>query len=92
MGEEFRALSQNWRAAVQGGDLHPITRAAFAYHLWRSLGLSGFEGVIEPSVIAAKIGAADQTNLPFLPLALAGVQGLMTGGRLSANWIFGIKV
>ncbi len=80
VGEEFRALSQRWLEMVRGADLHPITRAAFAYHLWRGLGLSGFEGVIEPSVIAARIGAADQTHLPFLPLALSGIQGLMAGG------------
>ncbi|MEE9387807.1 MAG: helix-turn-helix domain-containing protein, partial [Paracoccaceae bacterium] len=98
VGEEFRALSQRWLDMVQSADLHPITRSAFAYHLWRGLGLSGFDGVIEPSVIAARIAAAppgtasppgaantqknvtDQVHLPFLPLALSGVQGLMAGG------------
>ena len=93
VGEEFRALSQRWLDMVQSADLHPITRSAFAYHLWRGLGLSGFEGVIEPSVIAAKVAAANQTHLPFLPLALSGVQGLMAGGappRKLELWYDGI--
>ena len=93
VGEEFRALTAHWQGAVQGGDLHPITRAAFAYHLWRGLGLSGFEGVIEPAVIAARIGVADQAHLPFLPLAIAGVQPLMAGGapeRRLALWYIGV--
>ncbi len=106
VGEEFQSLTDRWRAAVQGGDLHPLTRSAFGFHLWRGLGLSGFEGVIEPSVIAAKIAvnpqwaaappgvAADQTHLPFLPLALSGVQGLMAGGappRKLALWYTGVS-
>ncbi len=93
VGEEFRALSEHWQSAVQGADLHPITRAAFAYHLWRGLGLSGSDAVIEPSVIAARIAAADQTHLPFLPLAIAGVQGLTAGGaplRKLALWYKGV--
>lgn len=86
VGEEFQSLSDRWRDAVQGADLHPVTRAAFGFHLWRGLGLSGFDGVIEPSIITAKLaatpnrGVADQVHLPFVPLAMAGVQGLMAGG------------
>ncbi|MEE9389303.1 MAG: helix-turn-helix domain-containing protein [Paracoccaceae bacterium] len=93
VGEEFRALSQRWLDMVQRADLHPITRAAFAYHLWRGLGLSGFEGVIEPSIIAAKMASTDQVHLPFLPLALSGVQGLMASGvppRKLELWYDGI--
>jgi len=85
VGEEFRALSNHWRAAVIAADLHPITRAAFAYHLWRKLELSGPEGVLEPATIAERIGAGGQSALSFMPVALAGVRGLMAAGPPEAR-------
>ncbi len=80
VGEEFAALAQRWQEAVASADLHPISRAAFAFYLWRALGLSSPEAVIEPALLAARIGAEGLRNLPFLPLANAGLGGLVASG------------
>ncbi len=85
VGQEWRALLQEWQAAVNGADLHPISRAALAFHLWRQLGLSGGESVHEPALLAARIGAEGLHNLPFLPLAMAGVGGLQISGPPGAR-------
>lgn len=79
VGEEFCALADRWMAKMEAADLHPITSGAFAYHLWRTLGLSGFDAVIEPAVIAARISGAGGV-LPFLPLAGTGPQVLFASG------------
>ena len=42
-------------------------RAAAGFHLWRTEGLGA--DVLEPAVIAARIGGAEGRALPFLPLA-----------------------
>ncbi len=94
VGQEFHALADTWRMAVQGADLHPISRAAFGFHLWRGLGLSGFEGMIEPAVVAARIGGLNHRALPFLPFASAGVQALTAGGAPEAKlalWYRGVS-
>ena len=85
VGEEWRALLQHWQETVSGADLHPISRAAFAFHLWRQLGLSGAEAVYEPALLAAKIGADGQHDLPFMPLAMAGVGGMQMSGAPEAR-------
>lgn len=79
-GEEFRALALRWQSQVANADLHPISRAAFAFHLWRTLGLCDHEAVIEPALLAGAIGAEGLHNLPFLPLANAGLRGLVVSG------------
>ncbi len=45
----------------------PLVRAAAAFPLWRAEGLGA--DVLEPAVIAARIGGAGGRTLPFLPLA-----------------------
>ncbi len=79
-GEEWRALLEHWRREVTGADLHPIGRAAMAFHMWRGLGLGGSETMLEPAILAARIGARGLRFLPFLPLALAGLGGLEARG------------
>ncbi len=80
LGEEFAALAHRWREEIARGDLHPITRACQAWHLWRQLGLSGPEAVIEPAVAAARIGARGLCALSFMPIAFATGRAL-TGPR-----------
>ena len=65
---------------IARADLHPISRAAMAFHLWRGLGLGGPEAMLEPAMLAARIGARGLRFLPFLPLALAGLAGLDAHG------------
>lgn len=47
----------------------PIVRAAWAFFAWRAAGLSA--GLLEPAVIAGRLGGADLRTLPFLPLGQA---------------------
>ena len=68
VGPEFSALSDHWRATVQGlQDVHPLTRAGVAYALWRASGITPFEERLEPAVAALLIGTDELA--PFLPLA-----------------------
>ena len=57
-----------WQAG-QGAlaDALPLVRAAATFYLWRAEGLAA--DVLEPAVIAARIGGAGGRALPFLPLA-----------------------
>ena len=57
-----------WQAG-QGtlADALPLVRAAAGFHLWRADGLGA--DVLEPAVIAARIGGFEGRALPFLPLA-----------------------
>ena len=45
----------------------PLVRAAWGFAAWRAAGLSA--GVLEPAVIAARLGGAEGRGLGFLPLA-----------------------
>ena len=56
----------------------PLVRAAAAFHLWRAEGL-GAE-VLEPAVLAARIGGSEGRALPFLPLARATAPYAAGGG------------
>lgn len=75
------------------GALHPVTRGAALFHLWRALDerpdhLRG----LEAAVLAARLAAGQGRALPFLPLALTGFGGLSVSGTLErrlAGWIVG---
>ncbi len=67
-GPELAALSDRWTAgvaALQG--CHPLTRAGFAFALWRGLGVTPFDELLEPSVMAMLVGSHGLA--PFLPLS-----------------------
>lgn len=67
VGPELDALSDHWRAAVLGlGDVHPLTRAAFAHARWQATGMTPFGEGLEPAVAAMLIGADGLA--PFVPL------------------------
>ena len=71
VGESFDALVGDW-ADVQFdvADAHALTRAGVALFSWRVFGLSGPGDVLEPAVVAARIGAEEgRGGLSFLPIA-----------------------
>jgi len=81
-GEEFAALETLfWAQLSELHASHPITRAAFSWHLWQQMGLSGETAWIEGAVVAAKIGARtmvgqhNRRSAGFLPLAIAQNHG-----------------
>lgn len=95
LGSEFAALADHWSATVQqGAGLHPLTRAALSWHLWRGVGLSGDTALIEGAVVAARIGVAGlRGGLLALPLGLAGPSALRSGGAARdrlADWYKGV--
>lgn len=71
-GAEFERLAGEWAAALESlAPLHPLSRAAAAFYLWRRLSLSGGDDVIEAAVAAARLGAEDTRGAAgFVPLAL----------------------
>jgi hypothetical protein len=82
-----------WCAAVATlAETHPLTRAAAGFHLWRGFALSPPERVLEPAVMAARIGAAmAQGGLAAIPLAFGNPRAVPAPGgdaaaRLSA-WL-----
>ncbi len=86
-----------WRDALaEGAGLHPLTRAARAWHDWRHEGLSGDGPPVEGALAAARIGAEALRpgGLGFVPVALAGPGALRPQGdapaRLAA-WIAGVE-
>ena len=78
----------------QAADLHPITRAAIGFHLWRLAGLGQHGDRMEAAVAAARIAACEGRGAVFAPLAMGGAGGLRAGGspfeRL-ARWLDGIE-
>ena len=63
-----------------GGDLHPLTRAAIGYQFWKFLELSRGTDMIEPAVVAARLGAAGCEALPFVPIATRNRRALQNLG------------
>jgi len=63
-----------------GGDLHPFTQAAIGYQFWKFLELSRGIDMIEPAVIAARLGAAGLEALPFVPIATRNRRALQNLG------------
>lgn len=80
LGAEFAALEDRfWSALSDLADSHPITRGAYAWHLWHQLDLSGEVARIEGAVAAAKIGAGTprgaRAGAGFLPFAGTAMTG-----------------
>ncbi|WP_118134975.1 helix-turn-helix domain-containing protein [Oceanicella sp. SM1341] len=96
VGPAFDGLAEDWRAVLERGEaLHPISRAGCAFAAWRSFGLSGAGAVLEPAVVAARLGGGEGRALTFLPLAIGERNALRAGGgspeeRL-AGWYRGIE-
>lgn len=63
-----------------GADLHPLTRAALGYQFWKVLELSRGTDMIEPAVIAARLGATGCSALPFVPIATRNRRALQNLG------------
>lgn len=97
MGAEFDALVRDWRAELDtGGDLHPLVRAALAWHGWRRRGLSGESALLEGAVMAARLGAGALRpgGLGFVPMAMGSGGALISGGEVPdrlAAWLRGIE-
>ncbi len=73
VGAAFAAASADWQAHLEAaGDLHPLTRAAFALSLWRMFELSAPGEALEGLVVAARLAASDARALRFVPTALGG--------------------
>lgn len=98
-GGTFQALADHWAAKLHAAQvLHPFTRAALGWQLWRSLELSGDDGLEEGATAAAILGAeAGRGGAGFVPLALAGQAGArayQSGGdaesRLAA-WLSAVE-
>jgi hypothetical protein len=72
----------DWAGVLQEAqDLHPISRAALAWHVWTTLEVAGPTARVEGAVAAARTGVgADRTGGRFLPVALAGAGGYLAGG------------
>lgn len=71
-----------WQAVVMAtGNLHPILRACFAFHLWPLAGIGAEGDRLEGAVIAARMAADDgQGGALFAPLAMGAPGGLRGGG------------
>lgn len=83
----------DWSGALDElAGTHPLTRAAAGFHLWRGFALSPPERVLEPAVMAARIGAGlAQGGLAAIPLAFGNPRAVPDRGgdaaaRLSA-WL-----
>lgn len=79
---------------ADAAELHPITRACLGFHLWSLAGLGQYGDRMEAAVTAARIAASDGKGAIFAPLAMAGAEGLRSGGlpadRL-ARWLHGME-
>lgn len=93
-GPEGMALSDliaTWADQMAGAEaLHPISRAAVAFHIWGIVGLSGAvigaAAVMESAVVAARLAAIEAAGgALFLPLALGGTAALRSGGDPAAR-------
>jgi len=81
LGSLFIHELETWINILRGGnDLHPLTRAAIGYQFWKFLELSRGTDMIEPAVIAAKIGTAGCEALPFIPIAIRNRRALQNLG------------
>ena len=70
LGPLFVHELDTWIGILRGGsDLHPLTCAAIGYQFWKFLELSRSTDMIEPAVIAARLGADGLDALPFVPIA-----------------------
>ena len=81
LGPLFVHELDTWIDILRGGpDLHPLTRAAIGYQFWKFLELARGTDMIEPAVIAARLGAGGLEALPFVPLATRNRRALQNLG------------
>ena len=93
--ESFADRAGGWLGLMaDAAELHPITRACLGFHLWSLAGLGQYGDRMEAAVTAARIAASDGKGAIFAPLAMAGAEGLRSGGlpadRL-ARWLHGME-
>jgi len=81
LGPLFVHELDTWIDILRGGaDLHPLTRAAIGYQFWKFLELSRCTDMIEPAVMAARLGAGGLQALPFVPIATRNRRALQNLG------------
>lgn len=81
LGPLFVHELDTWIGILRGGaDLHPLTRAAIGYQFWKFLELSRGTDMIEPAVIATRLGAVGCEALPFVPIAIRNRRALQNLG------------
>ena len=79
--ESFADRAGGWLGLMaDAAELHPITRACLGFHLWSLAGLGQYGDRMEAAVTAARIAASDGKGAIFAPLAMAGAEGLRSGG------------
>lgn len=68
VGDVLDTLCADWSYAMTTlrDQMHPLTRAAFGFALWRSMGITPWDEHLEPTLAAMRIGALRQA--PFLPM------------------------
>lgn len=81
LGPLFVHELDTWIGILRGGaDLHPLTRAAIGYQFWKFLELARSTDMIEPAVIAARLGATGCEVLPFVPIVTRNRRALQNLG------------
>ncbi|MEM7237339.1 MAG: hypothetical protein AAF501_05885, partial [Pseudomonadota bacterium] len=78
----------DWRATLAAATgLHPLSRAAMAFHLWRGFALSPPGELLEAAVAAARIGVPDpgEPGLTGLTVAIGNLHPVATGGDAVAR-------
>lgn len=81
LGPLFVHELDTWIDILRGGsDLHPLTRAAIGYQFWKFLELARGTDMIEPAVMAARLGAGGLEVLPFVPIATRNRRALQNLG------------
>jgi hypothetical protein len=92
---DFPLFADVGRIIVEAGPLHPVTRGAALFHLWRSLDeRPDHLRNLEAAILAARVSGGAVRGLPFLPISLAGFGGLNATGtpeRRLAGWISGAR-
>ncbi|MEM7744850.1 MAG: helix-turn-helix domain-containing protein, partial [Pseudomonadota bacterium] len=84
-----------WCAAMDTlQNTHPLTRAAAAFALWRGMGLSDLDTLLEPGVIAARVAAAGaRGGLSSVPLSDGAPRLGQAGGHAPMrleNWLLAV--
>lgn len=95
LGRPVEGAAEEVADAMAGlAGLHPVVEAAVLFHAWR-VAASGPSAGLEAAVLAARHAVgSDQGGALFLPLAMAGVQGLAASGsaeRRLAAWLSGAE-
>lgn len=57
-------------------DVHPLTRAAAGFHIWRGLMLTPPGRILEPATVASRLAASSQYGLRSVPLVFENPRGL----------------